>query len=229
MNAQPKPDLFTLEQLAGLDYASDGIGRRRERPLLICDVDEVVLHLVDPFQQVMEERGFELRTHSFQLTGNVVERGTGREATQDEVWAGLTQLFEEQDRRQDLVPGVVDGLTRVGERADVVFLTNMPHTFGDRRRQWLARNGLDFPLVTNGGRKSPAVRILARHHTGASGFIDDTPHNLTDVREAVPNVALFHFMAHPKFRELAGAVEGVAPASGDWNETAETILERLCA
>ena len=227
MMQAPKPDMFTLEQLETLDYRSDRDGPRRERPLLVCDVDEVVLHLVEPFERVMQERGFELRAHAFKLTGNVIERETGREATQDEVWSGLTQLFEEQADRQGLVPGAVDGLHRVAEVADVLFLTNLPHIFRDTRRDWLQANGLDFPLVTNTGRKSPAIRILAAHHAGSTGFIDDTPHNLTDVRDALPDIALFHFMANETFRTLAGTIDGVDTASGDWDATASRIAERL--
>jgi len=91
------PDSQTLQQLNDHGYAPGAAAMETERPLLICDVDEVVLHLVDPFVEVIEERGFELRTRAFKLTGNVFHRETGAEATQAQVWEGLTQLFEEQE------------------------------------------------------------------------------------------------------------------------------------
>ncbi len=160
MSEHKQPDMFTLEQLAALGY--DGTATVSKRPLLACDVDEVVLHLVDPFEAVMNERGFELRAHAFQLTGNIFEMETGREATQAEVWSGLDQLFNEQADRQGMVDGVVEGLTALGEHVDVIFLTNLPHTFGDIRRDYLRSLGLQQPLLTNARVESPCPAYLGR-------------------------------------------------------------------
>ncbi|MEL6504500.1 MAG: hypothetical protein AAFO61_03705 [Pseudomonadota bacterium] len=223
-----KPDLFTLEQLNALGYGVEGEQAiAHHRPLLICDVDEVVMDLVDPFVMVLEERGFELKSHSFKLTGNVFDRETGREATQEEVWAGLTQLFEEQEQRQGLVEGVADGLAHIAESCDILFLTNMPHAYGDTRRAYLAANGIPYPLVTNSRSKAPAISIIADHCRAGAGFVDDTPKNLDHVREAVPAVQLFHFMANDDFRKLAGEIEGVAFSSGDWGHAGPEIARIL--
>lgn len=222
-----RPDSDTLLQLDQLGYLEDGSGETTDRPLLICDVDEVVLHLVDPFEQVLRERGFELKSHSFKLTGNIFHVESGREASREEVWEGLTQLFEEQAERQGLVEGVVDGLNHVAEHADVLFLTNMPHMFRDTRIAHLLENGLDHPLVTNTGSKMPAIGIVRRHRHGAIGFIDDTPGNLDHVRAGAPDVHLFHFMANANFRALAGDIEGAHFSSGDWADTAPRIRQVL--
>ncbi len=222
-----KADSETLDQLSALGYLEDGSGERGDKPLLICDVDEVVLHLVDPFVRVMSERGYELRSHSFQLTGNVYHAETGREATREEVHGGLAQLFNEQEQRQELVEGAVEGLNRLAEEIDVLFLTNMPHAFRDTRIGHLVGNGLDHPLVTNTGSKVPAIRIIETHRDHEVGFIDDTPKNLNHVREGAPDVHLFHFMANGKFRELAGEIDGTHISSGDWKETGAKIREVL--
>ena len=104
-----QPDSETVDQLHGLGYVGtigqggDGdesgggnggepngrVAHRHEKPLLICDVDEVVLHLVDPFVEVLQERGYVLKDHSFRLTGNVYHAETGHEASQQEVWLGF--------------------------------------------------------------------------------------------------------------------------------------------
>ena len=95
------PDVDTVAQLSRLGYGEGAdVAHTHDRPLLICDVDEVVLHLVDPFEDLLRERGYVLKDHSFQLTGNIFDERTGREATQQEVWDSLDQLFGEQDRRQ---------------------------------------------------------------------------------------------------------------------------------
>ncbi|MEL6750675.1 MAG: hypothetical protein AAFO70_01175 [Pseudomonadota bacterium] len=225
MKPQRQPDAFTSARLDELGYTEGA--RVSVRPLLACDVDEVVMHLVDPFEQVMKEQGFELKAHAFQLTGNVFHRETGREATMEEVWAGLEILFKEQSDRQGIVDGVAEGLAAVAEVADIVMLTNMPHPYRETRAEHLAANGIPYPVITNSGSKVPALRRLAAAHGGRTGFIDDSPTNLSQVREALPDVTLFHFMANEVFREMSGPVEGAALHSGDWGETAPAIQRHL--
>ncbi|MDA8870543.1 hypothetical protein N9H93_04065 [Rhizobiaceae bacterium] len=222
--SHPKPDLFTTDQLASLGY--DG-GHVSDRPLLACDVDEVVIHLVEPFERVMNERGYELKAHAFKLTGNVFERETGREATMEEVWEGLEQLFGEQAERQGIVDGVADGLAQIAEVADIVFLTNMPHPHRETRAAHLQANGMHYPLVTNSGSKAPALRLLAAGHKGPTGFVDDSPKNHEQVREALPDIRLFHFMANETFRNMLGTIDGALIHAYDWREAAPAIVKAL--
>ncbi len=218
-------DITTRQQLDALGYLEETISHHR--PLLICDVDEVVLYLVDPFKKVLAEQGFVLKSNSFKLTGNIYERETGREATQEEIWQGLNQLFSEQAERQGLVDGAVEGLNALGEDLDIVFLTNLPHQFGAIRRDYLAQNGLRFPLITNSGSKVPAMEAIFAKSTDPVGFIDDTPRNLEQVRDGLPDIHLFHFVANEDFRKLAGDVDGVRFAAGCWHETAPKIRDIL--
>ncbi len=44
----------------------------RDRPLIVCDVDDVVLHFAAPFQNFLRDEGYELIPRSFRLTGNIV-------------------------------------------------------------------------------------------------------------------------------------------------------------
>ena len=219
-------DDLTLKQLNGLGYSGNG-AQIHKRPLLICDVDEVILHLVDPFVEVLQERGFELKSHSFKLTGNVYHKDTGAEATQEEVWAGLTQLFQEQNHRQGIVEGAIDGLKGLSEQIDIVFLTNMPHEFRNIRQNYLSANGMDYPLITNTGSKVPAIEIIQSHSNHPIGFIDDTPKNLDQVRDGVAKIQLFHFMANEQFREMAGDIEGAHFSTGHWPTAKNGILSVL--
>ncbi len=219
-----EPDTSTVEQLEQLGYSKKAeTPAKHSRPLLICDVDEVVLHLVNPFASLLQERGYILKDHSFRLTGNIFHDGTGKEATQQEVWDLLDQLFCEQERRQHIVDGVVESLLNLAKNVDIVFLTNMPHIYRETRRTHLASHGLEFPLITNTRSKVPPVQILKQHCHAPVGFIDDTPKNLTQVSESVSDVVLFHFMANERFRQLAGRVEGVQHSFEDWQEAGEVI------
>lgn len=221
-----KLDPATESQLSSLGYLEQN-GHRIDRPLLVCDVDEVVLHLVEPFIEVLEDLGFELKSRSFKLTGNVFHRDTGVEATQMEVWQGLEVLFSEQARRQRIVDGAAEALGALSRDIDIVFLTNMPHDFRETRAAHLLEQGLHFPVVTNSGSKVPAISLLRERHLGETGFIDDTPTNLTQVRDAFAEVHLFHFMANADFRALAGNIEGTHISTGDWQEASATIRNVL--
>ena len=171
--------------------------------------------------------GFELKSHSFRLTGNVFHRETGAEATQEDVWRGLELLFSEQDIRQGIVEGVIESLNILSADADILFLTNLPHKFGDLRRTYLAEKNLDFPLVTNTGSKVPAIQRILSHRSGPVGFVADTPTNLKQVGEALPDVHLYHFMANDSFRDLAGDIPNTHVSTGDWQHALQVMHKTL--
>ena len=216
-------DADTRRQVAALLDGTFGASRR---PLLVCDVDEVVLHLVAPFEAVLLERGYELRTRSFKLTGNIFHAESGAEATQADVWEALQHLFEEQAERQTIVPGVVAALTALAADIDIVFLTNMPHPYRATRARHLEAHGLTHPLVTNTGTKATGIAELKRGRP-AVGFVDDTPINLTQVAEAHDDVHLFHFMADETFRAMVDPIAGVHVSTGDWAHAAEHMRRVL--
>jgi len=45
--------------------------RLQERPLIVCDVDDVVLHFFAPFLTFIDGEGYEFLPRSFRLTGNM--------------------------------------------------------------------------------------------------------------------------------------------------------------
>jgi hypothetical protein len=59
-------DPETLRQIEELSHD--------DRPLLVLDVDDVLLEFVRPFPRFLEERGFHLALDSFRLFGNVTEK-----------------------------------------------------------------------------------------------------------------------------------------------------------
>ncbi|TIX09093.1 MAG: hypothetical protein E5V46_23830, partial [Mesorhizobium sp.] len=56
-----------------------------DRPLLVLDVDDVVLEFIRPFPHFLKSRGFALTLASFRLTGNIAETASGRLIEQAEV------------------------------------------------------------------------------------------------------------------------------------------------
>jgi hypothetical protein len=66
------------------------------RPLLVLDVDDVLLEFVRPFPKFLEAQGFGLKLASFRLTGNIFERASDRVIEQAEVSDLLGRFFDLQ-------------------------------------------------------------------------------------------------------------------------------------
>ena len=67
------------------------------RPLVVCDIDEVVFEFVTPFEAFLTDNGHELRATSFRLHGNVFGLEDGSETPADEVSRLLEVFFTSQD------------------------------------------------------------------------------------------------------------------------------------
>ncbi len=79
-----------------------------DRPLLVLDVDDVVLEFIRPFPNFLEKRGLQLTLKSFHLTGNVAETATGRLVEQAEVTALLDEFFDAQAEWQSVTIGAAE-------------------------------------------------------------------------------------------------------------------------
>ena len=71
--------------------------------------------------------------------------------------------------RQTLVPGALEALGRIGETADIVILTNLPHKAHPWRVGQLARHDIHHEIVCNsGGKGEPLKRLVERHGASAA-------------------------------------------------------------
>ena len=197
------------------------------RPLLVCDVDEVILHLVAPFEQLLGERGMELRKKLVKLNGNVFHKSDGREAGQDEIWEVLNHLFVEQETRQTVVEGAANVLNELSSDIDIVLLTNIPHKYGELRHDYLTAKEIPYPLITNSGVKGPAMRWLGQQNHLKTAFMDDTFHHLESVSEHAPETFLVHFMADDDFRNITKPLDPPVLSTGDWREAGNAVRSAL--
>ncbi|RUY74815.1 hypothetical protein EN964_37100, partial [Mesorhizobium sp. M7A.F.Ca.CA.001.10.2.1] len=98
-----------------------------DRPLLVLDVDDVVLEFIRPFPNFLKARGYGLTLASFRLTGNIAETASGRLIEQPEVTALLADFFDAQADWQNITDGASEALAGLGDRAEIILLTAMPH------------------------------------------------------------------------------------------------------
>ncbi|RAZ84611.1 hypothetical protein DPM33_31475 [Mesorhizobium hawassense] len=198
-----------------------------DRPLLVLDVDDVVLEFIRPFPHYLKSRGFGLTLASFRLTGNIAETATGRLIEQPEVTALLGDFFDDQADWQSITEGAADALELLSRGAEIVMLTAMPHKHRAVRRAHLDALGLDYPLLTTEMAKGPAIAKLRGAKGRPVAFVDDQPSNLVSARGSVADAHLFHLMADNALRAFLPPVPEDIISVDNWREAVPKIATAL--
>jgi len=196
---------------------------RSTRPLIICDVDEVVMEFLDPFDAYLASVDHRLHADSFRLNGNIRRIADGVCATREEIEAFQEAFYATQDQWQTPVLGAREVLAGLKDEADIIFLTAMPPRHETVRRALLDLHGFGYPMLATEEAKGPVAARLIGMRNVPSVFIDDIAYNLHSVRENAPACRLIHIMANKAFGALApDPGESVAKAR-DWQHAGELI------
>ncbi|MEI8179830.1 hypothetical protein [Aestuariivirga sp.] len=197
------------------------------RPLVICDVDEVIVHFTRDFEDYIGLHGLWLDTSSFALNGNIRHRETNIPTPEAQVAELIGTFFEQRTRHMQEIDGAVESLLAFGAKADVVLLTNLPHTAGDHRRENLKSHGLPYPVVTNSGPKGPAIRNLTDRGGKPVVFIDDSPSYIASAHEYAPEVQLVHFLHDDRFARHIEPLEYVTLRTASWAEIRAFVMKLI--
>jgi len=206
----------TQEQIEDLRFAS--------RPLVICDVDEVVVHFTRDFESYLGLHGLWLDPAGFALNGNVRRKADHSPVPNGLVADLIGQFFADRTRHLVPIDGAVEALQAIGALADVVMLTNLPHSSGTDRRANLESHGLSFPVVTNSGPKGPAIAELVRRARAPAVFVDDSPAFIASAYEHAPDVRLVHFLHDARFARHLTPFDYVSLHTGSWQEARPHII-----
>lgn len=200
---------------------------RDDRPLLVVDVDDVLMEFVRPFTRYLDSHGLELGLSTFRLHGNIADKTTKAAIEDGRTSELIDDFFRAQDQWQEAVADAADTMAALAGNAEIVMLTAMPHRHRAVRRRHLDRMGFPYPLLTTEMPKGPAIRRL-RGDTGRPvAFVDDIPHNLVSVRAAVSDAHLFHLMAMPSLRALLPPLPDDMIVVEDWSDAAPRIAAAL--
>lgn len=197
------------------------------RPLLVLDVDDVVLEFLRPFMSFLDGQGHQLALQTFKLFGNITDKASGQLAEKEAVQGMITTFFEAQATWQTLTEGAAPVIASIAEHAEIVMLTAMPHRFRAARRAHLDALGLPYPLVTTEAAKGPALKALRGPTPRPVAFVDDMPHNHASVLDFVPEATTFHLMAMPEVRELLSPLPEATVFVKDWAEAGPKIAKAL--
>ena len=199
-------------------------GLDRRRPLIICDVDEVIVHFLRGLEAFLEENGLWLDPASFALNGNIRRRVGGDPLHASELGPILMRCFAAKTRHFELVDGARDTLEELSGAAQVVLLSNLPEEFAEDRRINLKAHGMEYPYFANEGPKGPAVKKMAQAIDAPVFFIDDSPSNLQSVAEHLPVAHIIHFMQDARFARHVGSFDYVSLRTDSWAEAKTHIL-----
>jgi hypothetical protein len=210
----------TLAQIANLQLRSN-------RPLVICDVDEVVVHFTRDFEDFLGGLGLWLDTSISLFSSNIRTQKTRILLSPEEIEKTVVQFFAERTLDMQTIEGAVEALHNIGKSADVIMLTNLPHEAGNDRRANLAGHGLNFPVVTNSGPKGPAIRKIASQVSAPVVFIDDSPGFITSAFHHAPDVHLIHFLHDERYARLVAPLDFVSLRTDTWQEMHPHVLKLI--
>jgi len=202
------------------------------RPLVISDCDEVILHMVAPFKQWLEETqgvDFSLKGGNF---GEALRwQRSGEFLQADEIWKMLGGFFDTEMERQSPIAGAVESLNALTEHADLVVLTNLVDSRREKRAEQLAAHGLHARVFTNQGPKGPALsEIIDEFSPSRAFFIDDLAQHHRSVKDIAPGVVRLHFCGEPMIADSIDCAHkaGDAHARIDrWADALPWLIERL--
>jgi hypothetical protein len=211
---------LTLAQIANLQLRSN-------YPLVICDVDEVVVHFTRDFEDFLGGHGLWLDTSISLFSSNIRNQKTRILLSPEEIEKTVVQFFAERTLDMQTIEGAVEALHSIGKSADVIMLTNLPHEAGDDRRANLAGHGLNFPVVTNSGPKGPAIQKIASQVSAPVVFIDDSPGFITSAFHHAPDVHLIHFLHDERYARLVAPLDFVSLRTDTWEEMHPHVLKLI--
>ena len=202
------------------------------RPLIISDCDEVLLHMIVPFGQWLDET----QDVSFKLIGNdfahaIRDKVSGEPVPAEEIWRLLGAFFDGEMHRQSPILGAVEAMNTLKEHADVVVLTNLADRHNAARTKQLADHGIDVRVFTNQGPKGPALQaIMDLYQPSYAAFIDDLAQHHGSAAEMVPQIDRLHLCGEPTLAPhiTCGFKAGHAHARIDtWEHALPWLLGRL--
>ncbi len=202
------------------------------KPLIISDCDEVLLHMVAPFKEWLEEGegvSFHLKGNNFGTAMRWADSGEVLE--QEDIWRFLRGFFDTEMHRQKPIAGAVEGVNRLAEIADVVILTNLIDAHRDARAQQLADVGIHARVFTNQGPKGPALQaIMDELQPSKAIFIDDLAQHHQSAKETVPGLGQLHLCGEPMISSHIDCAHKAGHADAridNWAEALPWLLGEL--
>jgi len=200
-----------------------------KRPLLITDCDEVLLHMVSPFSQWLDEtQDIDFAIEAEEFVGGLIHRASGQTVETDNIWPLLDAFFTTEMHRQTLAPHAAAALATIAELADIVVLTNLTDAFHGSRVAQLDAHGIRYRVMCNqGGKGGPVARLVAEFDPSVTVFVDDLAHQHASVAKHAPDVWRLHMVAEPRVAAHRPTAPDAHDRIDNWHDALPWILARF--
>jgi hypothetical protein len=205
----------------------DAIELDRSRPVIITDADEVLVRFGVGMEAFLAAQGLYYDWTAFHFEGTIRRTADDQPIPNHEVAEVRDRFLEECIYDLPEVPGAAEALARLADHAQIIVLTNIPHTARTPRRESLKRLGIDHPVITNVGGKGHAVRDIARQVEAVAVFIDDLPEHHESVALHAPDVQRIHFIEDPRLENLVGPAHHSHHRTETWPDAERAIRSIL--
>ncbi len=196
------------------------------RPLLICDCDEVLLHMVRHFGAWLGEAHDIVFAPDGGDFARSMTRADGSRPSREEMWGLLDAFFPAEMHRQTLVPHAREALGTLSEVADIVILTNLADQCRQSRIDQLADFGIAHRVECNqGGKGDPVARLVAEHGDPVTVFVDDLAVHHESVARAAPAVHRLQMIAEPSLAPTVPPAPHAHARIDDWREARAWIAD----
>jgi hypothetical protein len=196
-------------------------------PLMIFDADEVLVHFAEPFSNYLKKHNYRLHLTGYRLDNAIKKAETDAVADPDTAKDLVWGFINEETKTQPAAKGAPEALKKLQEHAQIIILSNVPHSVHDDRVLNLKSIGMDYPLISNEGMKGPAVREILKNHRAKSFFIDDNPYQVESVYNDNQDTVCVHFsvcdLVKPYMPKAVGA--SIEPTS--WDDLVSKLINRL--
>ena len=196
-------------------------------PLMIFDADEVLVHFAEPFSNYLKKHNHRLHLTGYRLDNAIKKSETDDVADPDTAKDLVWGFINEETKNQPAAKGAPEALKKLQEYAQIIILSNVPHSVHDDRVLNLKKIGMDYPLISNEGMKGPAVKEILKDHKAESFFIDDNPYQVESVYNDNQDTVCVHFsvcdLVKPYMPKAVGA--SIEPTS--WDDLVSKLIDRL--
>ena len=117
----------------------------QNKPILICDADEVIFDFMHSFLLFLEEKQLYFNWDSYALTGNIIRKNNSV-LGEDEVKKLINFFFKSCALNMNLVNGAKNSLNKISKEFNIIILSNIPFEYYELRKNALDKNNLSFPF-----------------------------------------------------------------------------------
>ena len=196
-------------------------------PLMIFDADEVLVHFAEPFATYIKKHNHRLHLTGYRLDNAIKKADTDEVADPDTAKDLVWGFINEETKSQPAAKGAPQALMKLQAYAQIIILSNVPHSVHDDRVANLKSLNMDYPLISNEGMKGPAVKEILRNHKAQSFFIDDNPYQVESVYNDNQQTVCVHFsvcdLVKPYMPKAVGA--SIEPTS--WEDLVTQLIGNL--